>query len=268
MYDKSVFDKHSILKNVSKPDEKLIFSKALDRAYYCIKNYEPAFTEFLDPYKIASVIALIGNERDFNIRVFGGIDNCERKKIGFFPEFMVEEDCIFPISAVQINYNSSFGKKLTHRDFLGSLIGLGIARTKIGDILIEDEDIFVFVDEDIADFININLERVGHTKVKTKIISVDEVEIKEDFGDLRNITLASLRLDAFLSGVFNLSRGKVSDLIKSEKAFVNWNICESPSKLISEGDIVTLRGFGRVKVIDFLGKTKKGRFLIAINKFK
>jgi len=263
-----MFDKHRILKNISKPDEKLIFSKALDRAYYCIKNYVPSFTEFLDPYKTASIISLIGNEYDFNIRVFGGIDNCERKKIGFFPKFMPEEDCFFPISAIQINYNSSFGKKLAHRDFLGSLIGLGIVRAKIGDILIEAENVFVFVDDDIADFINLNLEKVSNTRVKTKIISIDEIKIKEDFGNLKNITLASLRFDAFLSGVFNLSRSKACELIKSEKAFINWNICESPSKLISEGDIVTLRGFGRVKVIDFLGKTKKGRFLIAINKFK
>ncbi len=262
-----VFDKRSILKNILEPDEKLVFSKAFDQAYSCIKNYEPAFTEFLDPYKVSSIISFIGNNADFNICVFGGIEGCERQKIGFFPEFMIEEDFVFPISVVQINYNSSFERKLTHRDFLGALMGLGIARGKIGDILIEDNNIFVFADDNIVDFININLEKVGHTKVKTKIISCDEVRLKENLDELKNITLSSLRLDALLSGVFNMSRGKVSQLIKGEKAFINWNVCQNPSKQILEGDVITLRGFGRVKIVEFLGKTKKDRFLISIHKF-
>lgn len=262
-----MFDKQSILKNVFKPEEKLVFSKALDRAYSCIKNYEPAFTEFLDPYKISCILNLLGNKYDFNIRVFGGIFNCERQKIGFFPEFMLEEDFIFPISAVEIEYNLKYSKNLTHRDFLGSLIGLGIVRGKLGDILIEDGKAVVFVDSDIADFINSNLEKVGHTKVKTKIISIDDIKVDDDFEDVKNITLSSLRIDTVLSGVFNLSRGKAAELIKAEKAFVNWNICESVSRLVSEGDIITLRGFGRVKIVQFLGKTKKDKFLVGVHRF-
>ena len=262
-----MFDKQNILKNVTKPDEKLIFSKAFDRAYYCIKNFEPAFTEFLDPYKISSILSLLGYKFDFNTKVFGGMDNCERQKLGFFPEFMLEEDYKFPISVIEITYNLQFSKKLTHRDFLGSLIGLGIVRGKIGDIIIEDDKVYVFVDEDIADFINVHLEKVGHTKVKTKIISYEDIKPKEETMECKNITVSSLRLDAVLSGVFNMSRGKISDLIKAEKAFINWNMCDSVSKQVSEGDIITLRGFGRVKIVELVGKTKKDRFLLSIHKF-
>lgn len=263
-----MFNKQNILKNVSKPDEKLTFSKAFDRAYYCIKNYEPAFTDFLDPYKIASILSLIGNKYDFNIRVFGGTDGCERQKIGFFPEFISEDDYVFPISAIEITYNIKFSRSLTHRDFLGSLIGLGIVREKIGDIITDDEKVFVFVDEDIAEFININLEKVGRTKVNTRIIPVDSIMINDNLAEIRNIVVVSLRIDAVLSKVFNMPRGKVSELIKSEKAFLNWNLCDSVSKTVSEGDIITLRGFGRVKIIELIGKTKKDRFIISLQQFR
>ncbi len=262
-----MFNKQNILKNVSKPDEKLIFSKAFDRAYYCIKNYEPAFTEFLDPYKISSILSLLGNQYDLNIYVFGGTSNCERQKIGFFPDFMIEEEYVFPISVLEITYNPKFSKKLTHRDFLGSIIGLGIVRGKTGDIIIEDEKAFVFVDDDIAEFICSNLEKVGHTKVNVSIVPLDLVNINNDLEEIKNITAVSLRIDAVLSKIFNLSRGKVSDFVKSEKVFLNWSICENASKIVSEGDIITLRGFGRVKIIEFIGKTKKDRFLISIRKY-
>lgn len=262
-----MFDKQNILKNVSKPDEKLIFSKVFDRAYYCIKNFQPTFTEFLDPYKISSLLEFFGDKYDFNIRVFGGKDNCERKKMGFFPRFMEDTDMVFPISVVEVTYNLKFSGKLTHRDFLGSVIGLGIVRGKIGDILIDEDKAFVFVDDDIADFISSNLCRVGKTKVEARTISSEEINVTENFGEIKNITSSSLRIDGILSGVFNLSRGKVSDLIKAKKAFLNQNLCESVSKQISEGDVLTLRGFGRVEVVQFAGKTRKDKFLISIRKF-
>jgi len=262
-----VFDKQNILKNISKPDEKLIFSKVFDRAYYCIKNFEPSFTEFLDPYKISTLLSLFANNYDFNIYVFGGKDSCERKKMGFFPEFIPEKSEIFPISVIEINYNLKFSRKLTHRDYLGSLIGLGIVRGKIGDILIEENKAFVFVDDDIADFINVNLCRVGSTKVKTKIILPEDIKINENSEEIKSITVVSLRIDAVLSCVFNLSRRKVSELVNAKKAFLNQSVCESVSKQVSEGDILTLRGFGRVELIRFLGKTKKDKFLISVRKF-
>ncbi len=262
-----MFNKQNLLKNINEPDEKLIFSKVFDRACYCIKNFEPAFTEFLDPYKISTILSLIGNGYDFNVQVFGGFRDAERQKIGFFPEFMLPGDYTFPISTIEITYNLQFSKKLTHRDFLGSLIGLGIVRGKIGDILLTDDKVYAFVDNDIADFINVNLERVGHTKVKTRVVSVDDIKLNDEVEVLKNITVSSLRLDTVLSGVFNVSRGKVSELIKGEKAFVNWSLCTSTSKVVSEGDVITLRGYGRMKVIEFMGKTKKDKFLISMRKF-
>jgi len=261
-----VFDKKSILKNVFDNDEKLIFSKALDRAYYCLKNYEPAFTEFLDPCKVSSIVSLLGKSYDFSIRVFGGMEACERCKIGFFPEFMPEEDYVFPISIIKVEYNAKFGG-ITHRSVLGSLIGLGIVRGKIGDILFRENAAFVFIDTNIADFVVMSFKKAGNTNVKARIVSLDEIGSSDVSGHLRNITLSSLRLDTVLSGAFNLSRGKASKLIKSEKAFVNWSVCESVSKPISENDMITLRGFGRVKIIQIIGKTKKDKFLVSINKF-
>ncbi len=262
-----MFDKQKILNNVFKPEEKIIFSKALDKAYFCIKRHEPSFTDFLDPYKISEILRIIGNRSDFKTVVFGGIDGCERQKIGFFPEFYNEEDFVFPIDAIEITYNSKYSKKLAHRDFLGAMIGLGITREKIGDIIIENESAYVFIDSDIVDFVCFNLEKAGNVKVKVKSVGIDNIVLSESKNNIRNITVSSLRLDVVLSGAFNLSRSKVSELIKAEKAFVNWALAETGSIQVRVGDTVTLRGAGRIRINEILGKTKKDRLLISILTF-
>lgn len=258
-------NRKDILKNISDSDERLVVAKAMDKLQLSLKTFTPEFTIFMDPYKAYSIRDMLLNN-ECKIVAYGGYDDCERLKLGFFPEFTECDFSQFPIVPVEISYNATFSKALTHRDFLGSILGLGITREKTGDIIIEDSRAIAFVDSDIADYILVNLERVGHTKVKVKILDSFTPKLKEAVE--KRLTVASLRIDALLSGALNLSRGKVADLIKGEKAYINWKKVTSVSHSVNENDVITLRGVGRVKINEVMGTTKKDRILINISVFK
>lgn len=258
-------NRKDILNSIGDSEERLAAAKAIDRLELAKKTYTPEFTIFMDPYKAYSIKDMLLNN-DCNIMVYGGYEECERVKLGFFPEFTEPSVEEFPVNAVEISYNTQFSKTLTHRDFLGSILGLGITREKTGDIIIEEGRAVVFVDSDIADYIVVNLERVGHTKVRVRLLEGFKPKPKEV--QEKRLTVASLRIDALLSGALNISRGKAADLIKGEKAFVNWKKIISVSHIVKENDVVTLRGVGRVKINEIMGITKKDRILINVSVFK
>ncbi len=258
--------RQELIRSAADDEERLLISKAVDRANTAIKTFTPEFTAFMDPYKAHSISDLFKYEKEVCSVVYGGYEYSERVKIGFFPEYTEPNNSLFPISAVNIYYNSSFSRTLTHRDFLGSVLGLGLTRDKIGDIITEEGKAILFADSDIAEYIAAGLERVGHTKVKAEIAK--ELVIKPKETAQRRLTVPSLRLDAVLSSAFNISRGKTAELIKGEKAFINWKKDTSVSKAVTEGDVITLRGYGRVKLTEVIGTTKKDRILLKLIIYK
>lgn len=257
--------RHEVLRSIKDENEKLAAAKAIDKLEIARKTFSPQFTVFMDPYKAYFINDILLNNDCF-IMVYGGYADSERVKLGFFPEFTKPEESVFPISRVEVRYNANYSRTLSHRDFLGSILGLGITREKIGDIIIEEDRAVVFADSDIADYIAVNLEKVANTKVKAKIINSYAPKVKEALE--KRITVASLRLDAVLSGALNISRGRVSELIKGDKAFVNWKKENSISCIVKEDDIITLRGMGRVKINEIMGNTKKDRVLINVSVYK
>lgn len=261
-----MISRDKLLKSAADEDERLLMSKAVDRANAAIKSFAPEFTVFMDPFKAHSIADAFKYERDIKIMTYGGYEDSERLKIGFFPEFTECDAALFPITPVKISYNANFSRKLTHRDFLGSVLGLGITREKTGDIILDEGQAVIFADSDIADYIAVNLERVAHTKVSTRILECFTPKPKESAE--KKLTVASLRLDAVLSNSLNISRGRAADLIKGEKAYINWKSETSVSKAVGEGDIITLRGYGRVKITEIMGTTKKDRILLRLIIYK
>lgn len=258
-------NRKDILKSISDADERLAAAKAIDKLELAKKTYTPEFTGFMDPYKAYAIKDMLLNN-DCQIMIYGGFEESERVKIGFFPDFTKPDADEFPIKPVEISYNLQYSRALSHRDFLGSILGLGITREKTGDIIIENSRAVAFVDSDIADYVVVNLERAGHTKVRVKLLENFKPGQKE-VQDKR-LTVASLRIDALLSGALNISRNKTSELIKGEKAFVNWKKITSVSHIIKENDVITLRGVGRVIINEIIGTTKKDRILINVSVFK
>lgn len=260
-----MINKQELLKHFNNKDEKILFSKVLDQVILCVRNYETTFTDFLPISNVIMFLKILDSYRlDINTKIFGGFEDSERVIIGFSPEFLELENSDFPLEVIKINYNHKYSKSLTHRDFLGSILGLGISRTKVGDIIINQEDVFCFVDKEISDYLITNLLKVGSTSVTATKVDYKNYTFTLTTLKEKVITVSSIRLDTVLSSAFNISRAKSLSLIKAEKVFVNWISQTNSSKTLNEGDSVTLRGFGKIKINEIKGRTKKDKIILSI----
>ena len=239
-------------------DDKLLFAKVLDRLTAWQKKKTPTFTDFLNPVQNA---AFMQHLLKHGAKSFGGYSGAEREMIGYGAEEPLTES--FPIMPIAVTYNEKFSKAPTHRDYLGSVLGLGIDRGKIGDIRIAEAGAVMYAAEDIAAYIAENLQQVGRVKVKLKL--GETLPGLENTGTEKRITVASLRLDAVLSAALNLSRSKVSALIDSEKVFINWKPAKK-TQILHPGDNLTVRGIGRIIINEDEGRTKKDRIVLTITK--
>ena len=156
-----------------------------------------------------------------------------------------------------------FADKLTHRDFLGSLMNLGIKRETLGDIIIKDNTGYLMCLDTVADFIANDLTRVKHTSVKCNAVSALPEGMQSEPQEQEEI-VASLRIDVLTAAVYNLSRNAVKELFNQRKIFVNSALCENFSFIPKEGDVISVRGKGRFKYGETLGKTKKGRLIVQL----
>ena len=251
-----------------KPDEKLLLSKVLDQAFLCTRDGKNKYTDFFNFARYEDIVEVIKSNFDVNISLFGGLERSEheRLKIGFSPTYYELENSEFPIESIEIKYNK-FSKDIKHRELLGSILGLGIDRGKIGDILIFDTRAIVFVDRDIADYICANLESVGRNKVEASIKHVEDLYIPlAQYQDIK-ITVTSMNLSSIISAGFNMSRSKSAELIKGKKAFINWEKSENTSKALKQKDTITVRGYGRLYINEVIGKSSKGKTILNIHKY-
>lgn len=263
-----MIDKYEIIKNALSKEDKILFSKIFDQMNFCCKNCKQTYTDFLPIIKASEFLSLIKNNYiEQKLETFGGYDSSERIVIGFSPDYMEFKKENFPISIIEITYIEKYSKELKHRDFLGSMLGLGVDRSKIGDIIVENNKAICFVLNEIVNYININLDKVGSTKVKTDIFNINDYNIPKSKYEEKRIIVSSLRIDTILSSAFNIARGKISNFIKSNKAFVNFQIENNVSRNVKENDIITLRGLGRIKIIEIIGRTKKDNIILNITKY-
>ena len=194
---------------------------------------------------------------------FGGYEFSERQMVAFLPDALCYEKT-YPISAIKIEpLQKRFSEELAHRDYLGSILNLGIERSKLGDILVEKESAILFVHTSLETFIIDELYRIRHTSVKTEVVCVDELHYKPNTKEIKG-TVSSLRLDSLLSLAFGSSRSKLVTFIENGKVFVNGKLITSNGYQVKENDIVSVRGFGRFQYKETLSQTKKGRFLVTL----
>lgn len=260
-------DRDIVLKKISKIEDRLLVSRILDKYVLSEKIKKNTNSDFLDPYQknVVEKSLETGGIRDFIF--FGGFSGAERTVVVFCPNNMpqnVEREFLelFEVLHIRLKSRESF----SHRDYLGSLMGLGIKREKIGDILVRDDFGFAVVLKDIAEYIKYNLTRIGNVRIEVDTADMDELNILEPKLKEINSTVASLRLDSVASVGFGISRSKIADFIRAEKVFVNWETTNSLTRMVKEGDTISIRGKGRV-VLDKIGnKTKKDRIHILLKK--
>ena len=207
-------------------------------------------------------------EMKYGIQLHGGYPDAERCVAVFGNSDDLGYEPTLPVQLIEISpLSQKFSDDLTHRDFLGSLMGLGIKRETLGDIIISGNKGYLFCLDSIGQYIIDNLTKVRHTSVScsfTDSLPVDALpKPKESV-----IIVQSMRLDGLVSAVYNMSRSKSSALVDGEKVFINGRLSKSSSKPVETGDIVSVRGHGRFKILDILGDTRKGRIRIKCEIYK
>lgn len=265
-------NKQEILKKYTKEEDRLLIAKVLDKMEFAKSKNKITNTDFLDLYQKNLVQKLLNSIRCENYLFFGGNDNTERKVVIFYPEKLekqfVEKNYNNIMQIVEIILPNELQGSYTHRDYLGGLMKLGIKREKIGDIIVFNEGANIIVLNEILDFVNSNissLTRFGKSLIKTK--KIEELHKQEIKTEEIQIIVSSLRLDNIVSELAKTSRTKAEEIINSGRVFVNFENVIKDSKTLKEADIITIRGKGRFKILEVMGNTKKGRFIIKVEKY-
>lgn len=254
-----------VLTRIEDEQKRLAISKIIDTVNLASRHYEAKFTHFLDPAVIYFAEHSMYIDPGVKISFWGGYEGAERRIMCAAPEWEQTELTDFPLSCIK-SVSSGFNE-LTHRDYLGALMGLGIKREQIGDIVINGSCAYIFCKSDIFSYIMNNLNKVGRDGVRLCGADADEITSFERNVKQIGVSVASLRLDSVLAGVLNMSRQASADLVKSCKVKVNFDECENLSKILSCGDLISVRGFGRLKISGIGGTTKKGRTHIFVEKY-
>ena len=262
-------DRQAALRMCKQSDERTAFAKVLDQAAFCVKNHEAAFSEFLDPHHARMFMAMLAEVADdgLQVRAFGGFAEAERQMIGFWQDYVASpEDTEFPIVALRLRYDAKFAEGIGHRDFLGATLGTGISRAMVGDVMVSHGQTILFVHRDIADYLTGALDKVKRLRVEAEICPAADLFVFQMDRTRVRLTVASLRVDAVASEVFRMSRSQITDLVQGEKVLVNWTAAKGTAQ-VAAGDMITVRGVGRAKVVEIVGETKKERMAIVCEKY-
>lgn len=238
-------------------EDKLLLARAYDAIELAERRSTPRFVGFLNEHEAAFLSANISPRQD--VRFFGGYEGAVRVMFGAGAG---EED--FPITALEFRHRSGF--ELSHRDYLGALMALGIRRETVGDILVDEERAVIFFADEIVPFVLSNVDTVGRVGVKVTYADPDDLPLPDE-GTERMLTLSSLRLDAFVAAVCGVSRDKAAQLIRADMVTVDHVIHNVTSYLLSEGAVVTVRRYGKFILAALSGTSRKGKLRITIRYF-
>lgn len=249
------------------PDEKPFIDKADDWLIKAAYDHQVKRTDFLDPRQAFILSELANRYSSIQVTFSGGYEDAERQRALIMPDYR-DADAEDPgVALLEITSDDVKFSELEHGDFLGAILGLGIKREKLGDILPSDTRCHVLVASEIIDYINLHLRQVHRVHVFTSILPLDQLVPVETKFIETSFTVASLRLDAVVGDVFRLSRAKVLPPIQAGHCKLNWKIEDNPARELRENDIVSLKGYGRFKILSIEGETKKGRIRVKAGKY-
>lgn len=208
---------------------------------------------------------LFGNEP--GLTSFGGYEDAERKMLVYLPEYLEEESLYDDGPLVCLRATFFEEDTLSHRDFLGALMGAGIAREAVGDICVGKGCCDFFITAEIAPYILQNFLSAGRTRIRLDQIPLRSAQIPEpEVKEIRD-TVASLRLDSIISSGFRIGRSLAAQHIHAGKAAIDGLPCEKPDKTVSEGMKISVRGLGKMKLHSINGRTKKDRISVVIHRY-
>lgn len=259
-------DRNNIDKIAQSPEDRVLLAKLWDKINAGIRRNIPANTAFLSPREQEMARFLFGDEP--GLFFFGGYDDAERKMLVYLPEYL-DEGSLYDADSPMVCLRANFFEDdvLTHRDFLGALMGAGIARETIGDICVSRGCCDFFVTAEIAPYIEQNFLSAGRTRLHLSRISLKNAQIPEpEIKEIKD-TVASLRLDSVISSGFRIGRSLAAQYIHAGKAAIDGLPCEKPDKTVTEGMKISVRGLGKIRLASVNGYTKKDRISITIHRY-
>lgn len=257
----------NIINAISDSKEKALLKRMLDLSYRAQKTYSITYTDFIDPFLLGKIKTYQLEVLGFNLFNYGGMPQSERQIIAFSPDNFIVEKEDFPIGILKVSVSTGIGKPLTHRDYLGAIMGLGIEREKIGDLVIRENEAFIMVHEEILEYILFSLDSISrYGKVTCQRVESGDIPSFQQEYKIINTTISSSRADALIAAGFKLSRTAVTKLIAAQRALCNGVIITQASP-VKEGDICTLRGVGKIKIKEIGSVTRKGRLRVEIHRY-
>lgn len=254
-------DKEEYTKHIRDDQKRIEIRKIIDKIEIVLNKHITQTTNFLDPFEVSLACSVLKRFEKIEYSIEGGYDNAERKIIIIYPFYTFKEDVEVPLSALKIIGDL---ESVEHKDYLGSILSLGLNRNKIGDILVYQDHGVVIVKEEISDFILYNLEKIKNKNIEIFLHNQTHIiEPEEEYQELKKF-LVSLRIDSIISAAFNLSRKESMNIINSESVKLNFEIIDKSYKEVEEGDMISVKGFGRFILHQLKGRSKSGRFICII----
>ena len=259
-------DRNNIDKIAHTAEDRMLLAKVWDKINAGLRRSIVANTCFLSPRELEMTRFLFGDLP--GLHSFGGYEEAERKMLVYLPEYL-EEDALYAEDSPVVCLRATFFQEdsLSHRDFLGALIGAGIGRETVGDICVGKGSCDFFVTEEIAPYIEQSFTSAGRTHLHMERIPLTEASIPEPEVKEIKDTLASLRLDSVISSGFRIGRSLAAQYVNSGKAAIDGLPCEKPDKAVTEGCKISVRGLGKIKLTAINGKTKKDRISVTIHRY-
>lgn len=265
-------NKQEILQEYKNQEERILVAKMLDKLEFTKTKNKIQYTDFLNLYEqeiALKIMKLVGFEKFY---LFGGREDTERKILVMYPEKLTEEmtrkNHNSIITIIRINLPRELEGEYDHRNYLGAIMKIGIEREKIGDIIVVSRGADIIVKEEISEFLLQNLSSLTRFQsAEISKVNLDELSDSQVAKVEISSVIISLRLDNIVSVLAKTSRNKAIDILKQERVFVNYKLETKPSKQIKVGDIITIRGKGRFEFREIAGNTRKGRYVVKIDKY-
>ena len=259
-------DRSNIDKIAQNAEDRVLLAKLWDKITAGMRKNIPANTCFLSPREQEMANYLFGCPE--GLHFFGGYPDAERKMLIYLPDYL-DEAALYEEDAPCICLRAAFfqGDSPSHRDFLGALMGAGVARETVGDICVGEGSCDFFVTAEIAPYLLQNFTSAGRTKLHLERIPLTDACIPEPEVKEIKDTLASLRLDSVISSGFRIGRSLAAQYVTGGKAAMDGLPCEKPDRPVSEGVKISVRGLGKIKLVKVNGKTKKDRISVVIHRY-
>lgn len=244
-------------------DEAPLITELSDLISQAEFEYRPILTHFLNPRERAIIASLLGQKKQVKFCANGLFQQAERRRGLFYPEYFNPKQEDFQLALMEIKYPVKFAQ-LEHRQILGTLLGSGLKRSAIGDILTDGIHWQVIIEKPMVEFLKQEIERIGKIKVQLEEISFSQLLQPKIEWEKASFSVSSLRIDNLVASVCHFSRARCKQLLAAKKVHLNWMLIEQPDFDLKLQDVISVRGFGRFQLASLGQVSKKGHLRVEV----